>query len=257
MKTFVQIIFFVLVLVLATLQADGKGETLENKVDLGVGDDEVFIRSHGRKAEIGTKHRNKGAAPKTAENLGLVDSLKENIDDNQSHRYFAPATNPYGGKGNKNKADDLVGAKDSKIENKGAAYTSKPAENNIGLVDSQVQETIDDSQRQRYFPSAKNPYAKGNNNKNKGTEVGAKDSKIENNNIGLVDSQQEDNKRQRYFPIAKNPYANGNKNKGHKVEAVTENKDIVGDEHAQERNIICGKNPFPAGLKYISKCFKG
>ncbi|OMO58480.1 hypothetical protein COLO4_34594 [Corchorus olitorius] len=250
-KTFVQILSLVLVLVLATLQADG---SLENKL-VGVGDDDVFIRSHGRKAEIGTKHRNKGAAPKSTENLGLVDSLKEDIDDHQSHRYFTPATNPYRKGNNKNKAE-LVGAKDSKIENKG----SKPAENNIGLVDSQVQENvIDDNQRQRYFPSAKNPYAKGNNNKNKGTtEVGAKDSKIENNNIvGLVDSQQED-KRQRYFPIAKNPYAKGNnKNKGHEVEAVTENKDIVGDEQHQERNIICGKNPFPAGLKYISKCFKG
>ncbi|XWS08481.1 hypothetical protein CRYUN_Cryun40dG0005800 [Craigia yunnanensis] len=104
MKNFVMI-FFALMLLLATLEADGKGLILEKEREL-------ILRGHssthklGRKADIGAKDdkdptANKGAATgRSAEDnsaVGLVDSQEINnlTDQLTSHHYYRIGKNPY------------------------------------------------------------------------------------------------------------------------------------------------------------------
>ncbi|XWS14220.1 hypothetical protein CRYUN_Cryun36dG0104400 [Craigia yunnanensis] len=96
-------IFVALVLLLATLEADGQRLTLEKER-------EHILCGHAsthklcRKADVGANDdkdstANKGAVTgRTAVDdsaVDLVDSQEEELNDNQIHRYFINGTNPY------------------------------------------------------------------------------------------------------------------------------------------------------------------
>ncbi|XVE82285.1 hypothetical protein DITRI_Ditri15bG0136200 [Diplodiscus trichospermus] len=97
-------ITFALVLILATLEADGERLTLEKEREV-ILCGQASTHKLGRKADVGAKDykdpaANKGPAAtgKTAEEnsaVGLVDSLEENVDDEQIHHYYTNGTNPY------------------------------------------------------------------------------------------------------------------------------------------------------------------
>ena len=103
MKNFVMIVF-ALVLLLATLEADGKRLTMEKERE-HILCGRSSTHKLDRKADIGAKEdkdptANKGAATgRSAEDnsaVGLLDSQEENnLIEQQSHHYYRIGKNPY------------------------------------------------------------------------------------------------------------------------------------------------------------------
>ncbi|XVF62427.1 hypothetical protein PTKIN_Ptkin09bG0006800 [Pterospermum kingtungense] len=84
MKNFVMI-FLGLVLVLATLEADGKQLTLEEEREL-ILSGQASIHKLGRKGDVGAKDD---------PDVGLLDSLQPDLNSSLQHRYFINGTNPW------------------------------------------------------------------------------------------------------------------------------------------------------------------
>ncbi|XVF62428.1 hypothetical protein PTKIN_Ptkin09bG0006900 [Pterospermum kingtungense] len=104
MKNYVMI-FFGLVLVFATLEADGKPLTGLKEEEELILSAEASTHKLGRKADVGAKddkgptaNYRGGATGRTAEDdpaVALLDSQEGNLTDNLQHRKFTNGTNPW------------------------------------------------------------------------------------------------------------------------------------------------------------------